>query len=98
MDMPPKHEGTQGTKNQASEKASGPLGFKPKTENRGLETTGKDKTSVSFKVSFAEARHRQTQAVWIFYCTGIIYHSVYSPPKLALEKKMQTHRNMYLLH
>lgn len=35
MDMPPKHEGAQGTKNQTSEKGSGPLRFKPKTENRG---------------------------------------------------------------
>lgn len=50
MDVPPKHERAQGTKDQTSEKASGPLGFKPKTENRGLETTGKDKTSVSFKI------------------------------------------------
>lgn len=49
MDVPPKHEGTQGTKNQASEKASGPLGFKPKTENRGLEATGRDRTSVSLQ-------------------------------------------------
>lgn len=49
MDMPPKHEGTQGTKNQASEKASGPLGFKPKTENGGLEATGRDRTSVSLQ-------------------------------------------------
>lgn len=49
MDVPPKHEGTQGTKNQASEKASGPLGFKPKTENRGLEAIGRDRTSVSLQ-------------------------------------------------
>lgn len=54
MDVPTKHEGAQGTKNQTPEKASGPLRFKPKTENRGLETIGKDKTSVSFKIGFIE--------------------------------------------
>lgn len=47
MHVPPKHEGAQCTKNKALEKASGPLRFKPKTENRGLET-GKNRTSVKF--------------------------------------------------
>lgn len=46
MDMPPKQEGAQGTKNETSEKTSGPLGFKPKIENRGLETIGKDNFSI----------------------------------------------------
>lgn len=58
MDVPPKHEGAQGTKNETSEKASGPLGFKPKTENRGLETIGKNKTSVSFKIGITETLFR----------------------------------------
>lgn len=46
MHVPAKHEGAQRTKNKALQKASGPLRFKPKTENRGLETTGKNRTSV----------------------------------------------------
>lgn len=49
MHMPAKHEGAQRTKNKALKKASGPLRFKPKTENRGLETTGKNRTSVKFR-------------------------------------------------
>lgn len=48
MHVPAKHEGAQCTKNKALKKASGPLRFKPKTENRGLETTGKNRTSVKF--------------------------------------------------
>lgn len=85
MDMPPKHEGTQGTKNQASEKASGPLGFKPKTENGGLEATGRDRTSVSLQ---SQAR---------LQLPGATQRSG-KPPQLVLQKKIQSHRDMYLLH
>lgn len=58
MHVPPKHEGAQGTKDETSEKASGPLGFKPKTENRGLETTGKEETSVSLETGITETLFR----------------------------------------
>lgn len=58
MDVPPKHEGAQGTKDETPEKAPGPLGFKPKTENRGLETTGKQETSVSFETGISETLFR----------------------------------------
>lgn len=100
MDMPPKHEGTQGTKNQASEKASGPLGFKPKTENRGLETIGKDRASVSFKASLQKqgtGKHSLCHVRKQQDFTDIIQHSV-QPPKASFTKENQDHRNMYLLH
>lgn len=69
MDVPPKQEGAQGTKNQTPEKASRPLRFKPKTENRGLETTGKDKTSISFKIGLTETLFR-----WIQFISSLKNH------------------------
>lgn len=73
MHVPAKHEGAQRTKNKALQKASGPLRFKPKTENRGLETIGKNRTSVK-SLAILKTSHCPKRYVNVtkHHCTQVV--------------------------
>lgn len=89
MHVPAKHEGAQRAKNKALKKTPGPLRFKPKTENRGLETTGRNRTSVK-TLAILNTSHCPVRFFYFFFsvnkqhCTQVV--PVWHKHSIALEE------------